>query len=186
MKLTIKDLKEMDAMDNLAVSAEEGQILHDLVKKTKPKTLLEVGTGHGYSTAWIALAMKKGAKMTTVDRELCEMLDGDWANVEFTRGTLKEHILSLPKKIDFVFLDSDHQIQNITADVETLDSRLSKGSMVVVHDTVYCDEMGRCLSDYFGGKNTDRLKRVEVKPSKKSWKYKEMKTLYGLGIAVKG
>lgn len=183
--MMIQELEALDGQDQLSVSAREGRLIRDLVKAQKPKILVEVGTGHGYSTAWMQLGMVPKARLITIDHELRTLRNTEWNGVQFVRGTLQEHIDYMPSGIDFLFLDSDHQIQNIVSDLELLESRLSKKAMVLVHDVVYCGEMGRCLEDYFNGIDSARLQAIPVLPSKTSWTYTSHKTEYGLGVATR-
>ena len=177
-------MEALDGKDTLAVSSVEGRFLYDLVKERNPKAILEVGTGHGYSTAWMNLARSKSSKFFSIDNEERPLVPG-LGKVNFLYWRLPELIDSLPDSIDFIFLDSDHQIHNIVADIELLESRLSENGVVVIHDVLYCDEMGRCLQDYFAGIDSGRLKVIPVSPSKSFWEYFFHPTQYGLGIAYK-
>lgn len=181
----IEHLETLDGKDRLAVSSAEGKLLFSLVQQHQPKTILEVGTGHGYSTAWMIMALREESKLYTIDEVTRPQIAEDERIIRL-RGTLNEKIGEIPTHLDFVFLDSDHQIDRIAKDIELIQSRLQPGSVVVIHDTEYCDEMGRCLKDYFAGINSDRLKTVGVEASKLRWAYDELKTQYGLGIAILG
>jgi len=50
------------------IGAADGQYLHDLVIKLKAKRVLEVGTAHGYSALWLAMALRKtDGRLTTLE-----------------------------------------------------------------------------------------------------------------------
>lgn len=187
---TFAELEKLDGKDALAVSAEEGRALYELVKDKKPKTILEVGTGHGYSTTWMALAMKENAVLFTLDNTVRPHLfdQPNFAtgkNIVFIEGRLDERYDQIPAQIDFAFLDSQHHIDDVVYDVEAISPNMPPGGVVVVHDTVYREDMGTALEHYFLGIASENLKLVDVKPSKVGWIYRKEKTQYGLGVAIK-
>ena len=49
------------------VLPEVGQLLNLLVNLKKPKKVLEIGTGIGYSTIWMARALDENGKITTIE-----------------------------------------------------------------------------------------------------------------------
>lgn len=174
--------------EKLAIASEEGEILKDLVLKEEPDVILEVGTGHGYSTHCMSKVMKKDAVMYSVDIDPKYIPYEISANVVFSNHTAERFVeeYTLKKKIDFVFLDSDHQIHRIVNDINILEPILERDVTIAVHDTNYCPEMGLCLADYFNGVSSERLDMVDVKPSKDKWIYKNYNTEYGLGVAKRG
>jgi predicted O-methyltransferase YrrM len=180
---SLVELKSKDGKDRLAISASEGQILYDLIMNRDPQTILEVGTGNGYSTLWICLAMNITAKFVTIDEVARDFQHTD-KRMKKLYGTLESKLDEVPDKLDFIFLDTDHQIHNIVKDIEMLLPRMHKGTMVVIHDTEYCPEMGKCLQDYFGGNDSERLKTIPIQPSKLEWSFKNIPTQYGLGTAI--
>lgn len=185
--MSAEALRALDDTDNLAISAEEGQLLSNFVRASCPMNLLEIGTGHGYSTVWMGLSMHPKATLYTIDREpYAHLLDRGFTigRVERLTGTLEDLIHKLPENLDLVFHDSEHQIEKIVRDIEHVEPRLNAKALVIVHDTEYCPEMGRCLEDYFLGRDTGRLKSVGVKPSHGKWNYQSFKTRYGLGVAI--
>lgn len=181
--ITEDQLEAMDGLDSLAVSAFEGRILSRLVQNLRPKVILEIGTGNSYSSAWMALAMDPSTELYTIDKVKRNRFED--LPIHYFVGDTSDMMDKIPANIDLLFLDSDHTIDVVQKDTERFTSRIPDGGVVAVHDTIYCDEMGRCLQDYFEGKDSDRLKRVDVKPSRERWDYKGLRTRYGLGIATK-
>ena len=52
----------------LPVGPATGQLMNILIKEAKAKTILEIGTSHGYSTVWLAEAARAtGGKVITLD-----------------------------------------------------------------------------------------------------------------------
>jgi predicted O-methyltransferase YrrM len=52
----------------LSVPCKDGEFLNLLVKATRAKNVLEIGTSHGYSAIWISLGLEEtGGHMTTVE-----------------------------------------------------------------------------------------------------------------------
>ena len=182
--MTIDELIALDKKDELAVTAEEGEILRNLIKDIDPKLILEVGTGHGYSTLWMYNGLGPDGFIYTIDKERREHLFTGTDRIKFLEGKLSELINDIPEKLDVVFLDTDHLIYKVVPDIDLVTPKLKVGSVVVIHDTNYRTVLGRCLVDYFKGEETDLLKEEKTEPSKLKWDYRELKTEFGLGIAT--
>ena len=54
---------------SIQVSAEEGKLIHLLLKLHKAKNVLEIGTCTGYSTIWIARALPEDGKVVTIEKD---------------------------------------------------------------------------------------------------------------------
>lgn len=180
--------------DRLAVEPEFGELLHDLVVDVKPEVIVEVGTGKGYSTCWMLLALEKvkDAKLYTVDTTPPDMYLWTRMNMmigklEVITGTLASELHKIPNGIGLAFLDSDHQIHNIVKDIDLILPLMKPGGKLVVHDVNYCRNMGDLLKDYFGGVNKKGLNHCGVEmPEKSNWEFYEEITRYsGLGIVTK-
>ena len=52
-----------------AISANEGKFLYLMAKLIGAKKILELGTGLGYSTVWLARALPELSKLVTIERE---------------------------------------------------------------------------------------------------------------------
>lgn len=52
-----------------AISANEGKFLYLMAKLIDAKKILELGTGLGYSTVWLARALPELSKLVTIERE---------------------------------------------------------------------------------------------------------------------
>ena len=49
------------------MSPEQGRVVFDHVRATRPREVLELGTAHGVGAAYMAAALEPGARLTTVD-----------------------------------------------------------------------------------------------------------------------
>lgn len=98
------------------VSAQDGEILYNLVLQNQYKRALELGTSTGHSAIWIAWALSKtGGKLITI-----EIDEGRYRKAlsNFEEAGLNEYIDArnadahplvndLPGTFDFVFIDAD-------------------------------------------------------------------------------
>ncbi|MGV3664937.1 MAG: O-methyltransferase [Leptospira bouyouniensis] len=128
------------------VTAATGGVLSQLVSFISPKTILELGTGLGYSTLWMAIG-SKFSKITTVDRheEQAKALDiytkkmGLENQIDVTRVTASvlEYLLdeNLWLDTDFFFVDCD-KITYPTI-FRTLWPKAKKGSCFVFDNVLW-------------------------------------------------
>ena len=160
----------------LCIEAEYGQVLMDLVEKSFPAVVVEVGTGQGYSTAWLLkglLTNKHGQLMTfdSVDRSPYAW-DAEGLPTHRLRKfncEFKDADKLLPSEIDFVFHDAGHWIEHLKEDLALVLPRMDRGGIIAVHDIVYSNDMGEKLKIWF--------------ESMPEWSYREMRDGCGLGIA---
>jgi predicted O-methyltransferase YrrM len=54
-------------LPDIAVSPNEGKLLHLLARLVRPARILEIGTLGGYSTAWLARALEPGGRLVTLE-----------------------------------------------------------------------------------------------------------------------
>jgi predicted O-methyltransferase YrrM len=111
------DTKEFQShMDKflLAVGPATGQLMNLLIKGAKAKTILEVGSSYGYSTVWLAEAVREtGGSVISLEihpekqkhaRDSIERA-GLLAFVDFQLDDARESLGKLTRAIDFVLLD---------------------------------------------------------------------------------
>jgi len=123
----------------LNITRDTGRFLEVLVKATKARRILEIGTSNGYSTLWLARAAKAtGGEVTTIER-----LDSKiaLARNNFERSGLAWFITQIQDEAgdylrrmegemyDFVFLDSERSAYPDWW--EHLKPRLSQGGVLV-------------------------------------------------------
>ncbi|MFE3883237.1 O-methyltransferase [Streptomyces lydicus] len=100
----------------LNITRDTGVFLALLVKATRAKKVLEIGTSNGYSTLWLADAVGKDGSVTTIERASDKRA---MAERNFRRAGLGSRIEQIGDEAgrfigtrdageyDFIFLDSD-------------------------------------------------------------------------------
>jgi predicted O-methyltransferase YrrM len=115
----------------------DGQLLYSLVRAHRPGHVLEVGTGAGLSTAYLAAACRDNGEgeVTTVDtvqRSLCVVPAALRELVDFQRGNALELLPGRP--VDFLFVDGPPEAGFVEGLLQRLRTHLAPGATVVVHD----------------------------------------------------
>lgn len=96
------------------ISADTGQFFDILVRISKAKSILEVGTSNGYSTIWLGEAAKQNkCKVTTIEinEHKVKMAAENFKraklnNIKMIHGDALEEIPKLKGNFDFLFLDA--------------------------------------------------------------------------------
>lgn len=109
---------EIAQRDFPAITPEAGKMLYLLAKASKAKSILEVGTGLGYSGIWLARALPRDGILTTVeaDPEHAKVAE-EWfrragvaPKVRLLQGKALGVLPALPtKSVDMVFIDADKE-----------------------------------------------------------------------------
>jgi len=125
----------------MLVGPKKGNVLVEVVKKKKPKAILEIGTYVGYSAILMAESVGANTKIVTieVDPENAEIARenikkaGFKDKVEIKVGDAKELIPSLTETFDFMFIDAakEDYLDYLKLAEEKLEERV-----VVVADNV--------------------------------------------------
>ena len=153
------------------MSPEQGRVVYDHVRATRPRDVLELGTAHGVGAAYIAAGLEGGARLTTVDFAgaaydpapedvLARAGVADRVEVvrEFSSYTwwLKEQVQArsdahgnVEPRFDFVYLDG---AKNWTIDglaVVLVEKLLRPGGWLLMDDLdwTYADDPGRAATD---------------------------------------
>lgn len=128
----------------LPVGPATGELMNILIKETKAKTILELGTSYGYSTVWLAEAARAtGGKVITLDvhagkQEYARSAlskAGLASLVEFKLGDARESIAALTEPIDFVLLDIWKDLYIPCFDL--FYPKLSPGALVVADNMLF-------------------------------------------------
>lgn len=142
-----------------SVPRADGELLHFLVKATRARSVLEVGTSHGYSAVWMGLALEEtGGRLTTIEIDSARH---DLARRNVAQAGLSQRITllhadahaaipELDGPFDFVFLDADKEGQ--VAYFQALYPRkLAPGGLLAVHNAI---RQAAAMRDYL-----DRIRR---------------------------
>jgi predicted O-methyltransferase YrrM len=113
----INDASEQERSKKvLNLEPDTAQLMSILVRSSRRKRLLEIGTSNGYSTIWLAWAMREtGGHVISIDRDEHKQLQAD---VNLRRARLRELVdlfhgdatgivADFPGPFDFVFFDAD-------------------------------------------------------------------------------
>lgn len=105
---------------SLAIPRDEGKFLYILTKLIRAKRIVEIGTSFGYSTIWLAAAIKDtkmNGKVISFD-VLPEKIEKARINlysagladfVDLVQGDAMEYIQNSSESFDMVFLDADKE-----------------------------------------------------------------------------
>jgi predicted O-methyltransferase YrrM len=153
------------------MSPEQGRVVYDHVRATRPREVLELGTAHGVGAAYLAAGLEPGARLTTVDfagaaydpaPEDVLARAGVAGRVEIVRRYssyawwLKEEVQArsdphgnVDPRFDFVYLDG---AKNWTIDglaVVLVEKLLRPGGWLLMDDLdwTYADDPGREATD---------------------------------------
>jgi predicted O-methyltransferase YrrM len=100
----------------LSLETPTAELLTMMVRASHRARLLEIGTSHGYSTIWLAWAVRdRGGYVTSVDRlpHKLALADENLRRaglrdlVDLVHGDATEVVASLPGPFDCVFFDAD-------------------------------------------------------------------------------
>lgn len=150
-----KLLSEMEARGSQfwSVPRKDGELLHFLVKATRAKHVLEVGTSHGYSAIWMGLGLEETeGRLITIEvdaarhelarRHVSEA--GLSQRVTLLRGDAHLELTKLDGPFDFVFLDADKEGQ-VDYFNKLYPKRLSPGGVLAVHNAI---QQASAMKDY--------------------------------------
>jgi predicted O-methyltransferase YrrM len=128
----------------LAVGPATGHFMNLLIKEAKARTVLEVGSSYGYSTVWLAEAVREsGGVVTSLEihpekqkhaRASVEKagLDGF---VDFKLGDARESLRTLPQTFDFVLLDLWNDLYIPCFDL--FYPKLNPGALIVADNMIF-------------------------------------------------
>jgi len=135
-----------------SIGPVKGKILVEIVKKHKPRKILEVGALYGYSAILIAKNSPANAEITSVEKnpehariteqnvERAKLED----QIKVIKGDAMEILRTLPGPFDLVFLDAE-KTQYLDY-LKAVEDKLHQGSVVVADNVgVFQDQMQNYL-----------------------------------------
>jgi len=165
-------LKEIEAIGQRSfipsIGPVKGKILAEIVKKTRPKLILEVGALYGYSAVLMAKNSHPGVEIISVEKspehvrittknikranmeERIKMIEGD--------GTAE--LRKLSGTFDLVFLDAEKT--EYLAYLKAVEKNLHKGSVIVADNVgIFKDQMQDYL-EYVRNKGLFKSRTIET------------------------
>jgi len=141
-----------------AIRICEAQTLYAIIVEKKYKNILEIGTGTGFSTCYLAKALldqdisHHGAPLTTIDitdrkSEHSIILNLEKHNIKdyvnFIIGSSLDvlpALLNENKKYDLIFIDGSHDHETTKQDFNNSINLLNDGGCIVFHDVYKAPE----------------------------------------------
>jgi caffeoyl-CoA O-methyltransferase len=139
-------LDEMDARGGRALSVprKDGEFLHLMIKATRAKNILELGTSQGFSAIWMGLALEEtGGRLTTVEIDAQRYNEarnnvnraGLSQRIALINGDAHREITKLEGPFDFVFMDADKEGE-VDYFKKLYPKKLPPGGMIAVHNAI--------------------------------------------------
>ena len=109
--------QEKAGLPPIQISPEEGKLIAVLLAAARATRVLEIGTLGGYSGVWIARALGKSGRLTTleIDPRHAEVARKTFAEagvgdrVEVRLGAAREILPTLNEQFDAIFVDADKE-----------------------------------------------------------------------------
>ena len=165
-------LKEIEAIGQRSfipsIGPVKGRILAEIVKKTRPKQILEVGALYGYSAILMAKNSPPGIEIVSVEKNpehVCISKENiKRANMErsikMVEGDGRTELGKLTGSFDLVFLDAEKT--QYLAYLKAVERNLHKGSVIVADNVgIFKDQMQDYL-DYVRNKGPYKSRTVET------------------------
>jgi len=149
----LREIEEMGKKSFIpSIGPVKGKILAEVVRKLKPRKVLEVGSLYGYSAILITKNSPAKAEITTVEKnpeharvteqnvERAKLED----QIKVIKGDAMEILPKLPGPFDLVFLDAE-KTQYLDY-LKAVEDKLHQGSVVVADNVgVFQDQMQNYL-----------------------------------------
>ncbi len=139
---------------SLTIHPQTAKALYYICLYGPIENVFETGTCWGYSTAYLASALKKknGGKVYTFDiyeKAGRHIPDELLPQVELIRG--EPSVLTMPTVLEHVkpqlfFQDSRHDYAGVQEELEIVAPQMEKGSVILIHDFVY-PEVSRAVKE---------------------------------------
>jgi predicted O-methyltransferase YrrM len=121
----------------------EAELTYLALRAQRPDTVMELGTFHGWSTAWILSALRDNGsghlhsfdRVDTVLRTVPAELAADrWT---FVAGDVAAHLAAVPPDVGYLFVDADHGRRFARWYLAHLFPLVAAGTPVSVHDVFH-------------------------------------------------
>jgi predicted O-methyltransferase YrrM len=127
-----------------------GRVLYRLVKEFHPLSIIELGTGAGVGTLYLASVYKEIPVFTiegnSIIFDIANKLisQSRLNNIKQYKGLFREvlpSVLQARKQVDMVFIDGDHKKDSVLEYFGMLKPFLNADSIVVLHDIYWSKDM---------------------------------------------
>ena len=115
-EIELKIIKEKALEDHIPIIMDDTlEVIDKILKETKPKAILEIGTAVGYSAMCFSKYLGEGGKIDTIEREH-ERVEEAKINIQkvgvadkinILEGDAVEILPTLDEKYDVVFIDAE-------------------------------------------------------------------------------
>lgn len=133
------------------IHPEVAQLIRVLIKISKPKRILEIGTAVGYSALVMANAMNKDGKIITIEKRddmidiaKKNIYDNGYSNmIEIIKGEAEEVLPNISDEFDLIFIDAakGHYMEFFPHCIRNLvDGGIIVSDNVLYKGMVACDE----------------------------------------------
>jgi predicted O-methyltransferase YrrM len=149
----MREIEEMGKKSFIpSIGPVKGKILAEVVRKHKPRKILEVGSLYGYSAILICKNSPANAEVTTVEKnpEHARVTEQNVerarleSQIKVIKGDAMEILSKLPGPFDLVFLDAE-KTQYLDY-LKAVEDKLHQGSVVVADNVgVFQDQMQNYL-----------------------------------------
>lgn len=163
----LREIEEMGKKSFIpSIGPVKGKILAEVVRKHKPRKILEVGSLYGYSAILIAKNSPAKAEITTVEKNPEHALITEQnverakleGQIKVIRGDAIEILTKLPGPFDLVFLDAE-KTQYLDY-LKAVENKLHQGSVVVADNVGVFQEQMQNYLHYV--RNTGRYRSQTV------------------------
>lgn len=130
---------------------EVAEFLASLIKMTKAKTFLEIGTFQGFTTVEIAKALPKDSLLVTIDiKDYVTPSNNAELIKQSKQGKVIDFVLedstyALPKlqdnHFDIILIDSMHTFEHVIKEFKQCERLLAKGGTICMHDSIHIDDV---------------------------------------------
>ena len=136
------------------IPAATGKFMYNLVLISKAKNILEVGMSNGYSTIWLAEAVKKNkGKVITIEKSdyKVKMAKENFQraklkNIKIIHGDALKEIPKLKEKYDFMFIDAIKR--DYIKYLSLAEKNLKKGSIITADNAIIFKEKMKHYLNY--------------------------------------